>query len=837
MARVGREMAPMEKAKADAEKSAEMLRDLRKAVLARQERKKLLWTGAFGEESFFGPRLGREFESRFVAPCPPAEVAIPGHGAVSRADALQRFRAKYILGGFKNAGNTCYISAVLQLLLHMPAVMVWLEEHERLCELRSHRCLVCALSESRKQFGVCAVPPVLTMERSKVSRDFSGHQQHDAVEFLACLLDQLRQMEVQSMRFSPWPGVAIADGVQVATQVDRLAGYVEEKRLRCEYCGLLRTTFQREFVLSLPLPEDGSKEHSVTDLYLSGCALDNEDLKIECCSEVCQGARRRFAAQSRVASFPNVLFVQVRRTGNDGLVSRHRITVEDQFSLPGLGVLELAGIVYHSGGISFQSGHYTCASRGPDRLFWYFDDSATPRRLGEDIADFKCQCVVLLAYVRPGGEAVYASAAVDAASPGERDASDEGPVAAAGGRVGAPVPVERRDGSTREILGVWKARKGIDVGCIQPAVGGMCVGVANFMAQDPQPEPDQAPCGNDVPAAPVRVKASADGVGKAVPDKGAELTAWWQFTASQIDPAKCLARTWNDGLGGQCPRRPCVGGQVCKIHAGKAGLLHGLVTGPIPDAKLREFEQNAAQRRGQVETPRTTVTAEKRTRPSPPAEGSPAHPPPEKCGRSGRLPADSTLQATDLQGIGKREPPSPPAGASPAQPSEAKVSKVSRALGARLPDVPLFPVLTVGSVVPAAEGAEGPMRAASSAGQEEPGRGNRDDAAGPRRSGRLKRGSTVASGRGTAGTTIMIADLEMSGRGAGEVAEVAASSAAAVAAGDGPGGERDTRDGAPASSQGVLAAAAAEQRALADETRGVGDIAAARRMATRSRRR
>ena len=103
--------------------------------------------------------------------------------------------------------------------------------------------------------------------------------------------------------------------------------------------------------------------------------------------------------------------------------------------MPGLGVLELAAVVYHSGGKSYESGHYTCAARAPDRMFWYFDDAATPRRLGENIADFKSECVAVLAYVRPGGEAKYASGPVDVA---DSDAGSDS------GRTGCSVCVSIR---------------------------------------------------------------------------------------------------------------------------------------------------------------------------------------------------------------------------------------------------------------------------------------------------------------------------------------------------------------------------------------------------------
>eukprot|EP00931_Biecheleriopsis_adriatica_P070188 TRINITY_DN43975_c0_g1_i1.p1 TRINITY_DN43975_c0_g1~~TRINITY_DN43975_c0_g1_i1.p1 ORF type:complete len:335 (-),score=78.11 TRINITY_DN43975_c0_g1_i1:97-1101(-) len=61
----------------------------------------------------------------------------------------------------------------------------------------------------------------------------------------------------------------------------------------------------------------------------------------------------------------------------------------------------------------------------------------------------------------------------------------------------------------------------------------------------------------------------------------------------------CMARVWAGGIGGQCPLFPVVHG-LCKKHftAQSSGTLsHGRVDGPVPEAKLAEFEA-AAQRLG-----------------------------------------------------------------------------------------------------------------------------------------------------------------------------------------------------------------------------------------------
>ncbi|CAK0804923.1 unnamed protein product [Prorocentrum cordatum] len=74
----------------------------------------------------------------------------------------------------------------------------------------------------------------------------------------------------------------------------------------------------------------------------------------------------------------------------------------------------------------------------------------------------------------------------------------------------------------------------------------------------------------------------------------AQLEAvWMRFTPDAVDLSLCRARTWSNGLGGQCTNFPLGGGgDFCGLHKEKR-LEHGRVDGPIPEDKLREFEQKA----------------------------------------------------------------------------------------------------------------------------------------------------------------------------------------------------------------------------------------------------
>ena len=71
---------------------------------------------------------------------------------------------------------------------------------------------------------------------------------------------------------------------------------------------------------------------------------------------------------------------------------------------------------------------------------------------------------------------------------------------------------------------------------------------------------------------------------------------WCEFTPQTINEQCCLARTWDDGHGGQCTRHTLNDAtQLCAAHERESelplGLAHGLVTGEIPARKLEQFKR------------------------------------------------------------------------------------------------------------------------------------------------------------------------------------------------------------------------------------------------------
>lgn len=72
---------------------------------------------------------------------------------------------------------------------------------------------------------------------------------------------------------------------------------------------------------------------------------------------------------------------------------------------------------------------------------------------------------------------------------------------------------------------------------------------------------------------------------------------WLAFSPKEVDLTLCLARSWNEGHGGQCQEPRSQGADLCSKHRTQAvstrGLCYGFVDGPIPAAKLTEFQHAA----------------------------------------------------------------------------------------------------------------------------------------------------------------------------------------------------------------------------------------------------
>ncbi len=136
---------------------------------------------------------------------------------------------------------------------------------------------------------------------------------------------------------------------------------------------------------------------TVSEMYFASCARVEDTLRCGVC-----GVDTVHESQSRMFTAPNVLVVQVRRRAGP----RVAVGVEEQLDVPGLPVMELAGVVYHNGR-TFQEGHYMALCRGPGGRFWFYDDNRPVLRRPEEVAHIRPRQVYMLVYCRRDGSATW----------------------------------------------------------------------------------------------------------------------------------------------------------------------------------------------------------------------------------------------------------------------------------------------------------------------------------------------------------------------------------------------------------------------------------------------
>ncbi|KAG5832323.1 hypothetical protein ANANG_G00289880 [Anguilla anguilla] len=228
-------------------------------------------------------------------------------------DETQNKRLVYTVLGLPNLRNMCYMNATLQSLFSLQDFMedVRREESSRLmkCVAELHAARRCGSSNKKTD-----LLKTLKKSVSENCRDFCGHEQQDAHEFLNVLMSQMK--EEGSI-------LSTADGLHPYTcPVEANFEFDLLSCRTCLSCGETVHKMESYNSLSVDLVSGGSVEDSLALYFM--------DYEVECQCSVCFA--QLAIVEQKLQSLPRVLVLQLKRfTFNSKLTL---VKLQDTLEIP-----------------------------------------------------------------------------------------------------------------------------------------------------------------------------------------------------------------------------------------------------------------------------------------------------------------------------------------------------------------------------------------------------------------------------------------------------------------------------------------------------------------------
>ena len=282
--------------------------------------------------------------------------------------------------GFANLGNTCYMNATLQCILHIPQLMSVIlgnSTSDLLKELGKLKSL------TRDVNKTVISPKTFRTILMKRCDQFSNNEQQDAHEFANFLVNELCSQVIH-----------IKNLMQSSLQVS----------ISCDECFLDSVNYVMSYIL--PVPINNYPRQCLTDCIQD--MLVPEQLtggnKWNClvCSKLCDATRTNYFEE-----LPKILIIQlIRFTNNNGILGKNNSQVE--FPITNLAVpmfnnnswsnanYTLKAVTNHFG--TLRNGHYTSTVfNSADNTWFHCDDSKVARAKPDEIAT---ENAYLLFYVK-----------------------------------------------------------------------------------------------------------------------------------------------------------------------------------------------------------------------------------------------------------------------------------------------------------------------------------------------------------------------------------------------------------------------------------------------------
>lgn len=296
------------------------------------------------------------------------------------------------LRGFVNMGSTCFMSSILQTMIHNPLIRgYFLTEGHTTCSKPKNECITCCVDEIFTKFFTSnerhGYGPVSFLNAAwRKNKLLAGYSQQDAHEFWQFLVNQLHQDLKPDARKPSDPHYRCECVMHASFSSDL------QSSIKCAKCGNFTKTVDPIIDISLGITHADD---------LMGCFenfVKTEKLEHKYSCNHCQ-ERTSATKKLSILKFPNVLSIQLKRFEHSNQSMKLEKFVSFPFYIdmnpystsfqttgeidPALNY-ELFSVVCHIGTVN--TGHYIVCIKDSQGKWWKFDDSIVVEIPREDVS-------------------------------------------------------------------------------------------------------------------------------------------------------------------------------------------------------------------------------------------------------------------------------------------------------------------------------------------------------------------------------------------------------------------------------------------------------------------
>ncbi|CDK28600.1 unnamed protein product [Kuraishia capsulata CBS 1993] len=325
---------------------------------------------------------------------------------ISQWSRIPTYRASTGLRGFVNMGATCFMSSILQTMVHNPFIRDYYMSGEHFdCDKELGECIACCVGEIFSEFYTSNKtngygPTALLTAAWKVKRSLAGYSEQDAHEFWQFTLDELHKAHVamnedkielsKRQKKNSSPHAMLLDCSCVTHKT--FAGELQSS-IMCTKCSSLTLTADPMLDLSLEISKKEDDNNNLISCLDKFTNIESLDMMYNC--DTC-GKRTPATKKLTIKRLSPVLAIQLKRfehfSATTSKIDTHvkfplmldvaKYTL-DGSNITGDKTYELFAVVCHIG--SVNTGHYICYVKSREGKWFKFDDAVVTLVPSEEV--------------------------------------------------------------------------------------------------------------------------------------------------------------------------------------------------------------------------------------------------------------------------------------------------------------------------------------------------------------------------------------------------------------------------------------------------------------------